>query len=62
MVQCIGFVLSFILFMIFSLDVHSQTPGKNYEEEWKKVEELMKKNLPKSAAIEVKNISTGKKR
>jgi hypothetical protein len=27
---------------------YSQTPVKNYEKEWKKVEAFAKKNLPKS--------------
>jgi uncharacterized protein YfaS (alpha-2-macroglobulin family) len=33
-----------------------QNPIKNYEKEWKRVEELTKKNLPKSALTEVKKI------
>jgi hypothetical protein len=35
---------------------YSQTPVKNYEKEWKKVEAFAKKNLPKSAFTEVKKI------
>ena len=37
---------------------YSQDLIKNYEKEWKKVEELVRKNLPKSALTEVKNIYT----
>jgi hypothetical protein len=36
---------------------YSQTPVKNYEKEWKRIDELnSKKNLPKSALAEVKKI------
>ena len=38
------------------INTHGQNPIKNYEKEWKKVEDLVKKNLPKSALTEVKKI------
>ena len=37
---------------------HTQDLIKNYQKEWKKVEELVRKNLPKSALTAVKNIYT----
>src|SRR6185369_5639748 len=46
-----------ILICILITNGYSQTPVKNYEKEWKKVDELItKKNLPKSALAEVKKI------
>src|SRR6187455_1873262 len=46
-----------ILICILITNAWSQTPVKNYEKEWKNVEELIsKKNLPKSALAEVKKI------
>src|SRR5436190_6983392 len=48
-----------ILICILITNGYSQTPVKNYEKDWKKVDELIsKKNLPKSALIEVKRIYT----
>jgi hypothetical protein len=46
------------LFFLFILQTRStaQVPVKNYEKEWKKVDDLVKKNLPKSALTEVKKI------
>jgi hypothetical protein len=51
--------LSSLAFLICILitNGYSQTPVKNYEKEWKNVDELIsKKNLPKSALAEVKKI------
>src|SRR6478735_798519 len=46
-----------ILICILITNAWSQTPVKNYEKEWKNVDELIsKKNLPKSALAEVKKI------
>src|SRR5512139_1138023 len=45
----------FLLFFIIT--AKAQTPIKNYEKEWKNVDELIiKKKLPKSALAEVKKI------
>src|SRR5512147_2567451 len=50
---------SAILFLLFVPHCYSQAPVKNYEKEWKKIDELItKKNLPKSALTEVKKIYT----
>src|SRR5262245_14399694 len=50
------FFLSFIT-LILCVNGYSQTPVKNYQDQWKKVDELIsKKNLPKSALTEVKKI------
>ena len=38
------------------MDSNSQTPVKNYDKEWKKVEAASQKGLPKSALTEVKKI------
>ncbi len=43
------------LFSIFNMDADSQSI-KNYETSWKRVDEFIKKNLPKSALAEVKKI------
>jgi len=46
-----------ILICILITNVYSQTPVKNYEKEWKNIDELItKKNLPKTALAEVKKI------
>src|SRR6266496_5308687 len=45
-----------IIFCLFIFPANGQHPIKNYEKEWKKVEGFAKKNLPKSALIEVKKI------
>jgi len=47
-----------ILLLAFAsvLHLHAQQPMKLYEKEWKKVDELMNKQLPKSALQEVKKI------
>src|SRR5436190_11989204 len=46
-----------ILICILITNANSQTPVKNYEKEWKKVDELItKKKLPKTALAEVKKI------
>jgi len=41
---------------LFNMSASSQTPIKNYEKEWKKVEGFVQKGLPKSALEEVKKI------
>lgn len=50
--------LTITLSGLFAMPSNSQPPVKNYEKEWKKVEEFNKKNLPKSALAEVKKIYT----
>ena len=42
--------------LAFITVAYSQTPVKTYANEWKKIEAYAKKNLPKSAFIEVKKI------
>ncbi len=44
------------LFSFFVMNTHGQPPVKNYEKEWKKVEDFTGKGLPKSALAEVKKI------
>jgi hypothetical protein len=41
---------------LLALHSNSQEPVKNYTKEWAKVEEFIKKKLPKSALVEVKKI------
>src|SRR5688572_31422295 len=48
-------LISFFL-CLFTSGINAQQPVKNYEAAWKKVEEFVKKGLPKSALAEVKNI------
>ncbi|HEY6064234.1 MAG TPA: alpha-2-macroglobulin family protein, partial [Chitinophagaceae bacterium] len=43
-------------FSLFSLNASSQTSVKNYEKEWKKIEDFVNKGLPKSALTEVKKL------
>src|SRR6187200_356629 len=45
-----------ILICVLITNGYSQAPVKNYEKEWKNVNQLMEKELPKSALIEVKKI------
>ena len=49
-------ILILFISCLFGSLAYTQTPVKNYEKEWKKVEEFTKKNLPKSALIDVKKI------
>lgn len=51
-----SFFFSLILLCFFSLNVNGQTPIKNYEKEWKKIEDFVNKGLPKSALAEVKKL------
>ena len=44
------------LFSLFTINANSQMPIKKYGTAWKKVEDLVKKKLPKSALTEVKKI------
>ena len=44
------------IFSLFTMTSFSQNPIKNYEKEWKKVEDFVNKGLPKSALAEVKLI------
>jgi len=44
------------LFSLFHFSAISQQPIKTYEKEWKKVDDLAGKQLPKSALVEVKKI------
>ena len=50
------FFLFATLFSLFTMNAYSQGPIKKYETAWKKVEDFVKKNLPKSALTEVKKI------
>lgn len=45
-----------LIISLFAMSAGSQTPVKNYEREWKRVEDFTKKGLPKSALEEVKKI------
>src|SRR5918995_1203767 len=49
-------VLFVTLCSLFAMDASSQNNIKKYESAWKKVEDHVKKNLPKSALAEVKKI------
>ncbi|HTD92175.1 MAG TPA: hypothetical protein VK644_00115, partial [Chitinophagaceae bacterium] len=49
-------LLLFAAFFGIILHADGQPTLKNYESSWKKVEDFVKKNLPKSALAEVKNI------
>ena len=51
-------IFSITLLTLFTMNAGSQQPVKNYEKEWKKVDDFVKKQLPKSALTEVKNIYT----
>lgn len=51
------FCFPLLLFILFAMNVSGQTP-KNYDQEWKKVEDFVKKGLPKSALEEVQKIYT----
>lgn len=48
--------LTITFFSLLTMDSNSQPPVKNYEAEWKKVEEFTNKGLPKSALAEVQKI------
>ena len=50
--------LTIILSAFFVLITSGQYPIKNYEKEWKKVEDFVEKGLPKSALEQVKKIYT----
>ncbi len=49
------FCLPLLLLILFAMNASGQTI-KNYDQEWKKVEDLVKKGLPKSAYEEVQKI------
>ena len=51
-----AFFLFVTLFSLSGMNANSQQPIKKYEAAWKKVEDYVKKNLPKSALTEVKQI------
>ncbi|MEO7393362.1 MAG: alpha-2-macroglobulin, partial [Chitinophagaceae bacterium] len=51
-----NFLLPVIVAGLFNTNTYSQTPIKNYEAAWKKVEDFTSKGLPKSAVEEVKKI------
>jgi hypothetical protein len=48
--------LTILIFALLGTNASSQQRVKSYEKEWKKVEEFVKKELPKSALAEVKKI------
>ena len=50
------FFLIATFFSLFTINANSQEPIKKYGTAWKKVEDLVKKKLPKSALTEVKKI------
>lgn len=50
------FFLIITLFILTIMDASSQQPVKNYEKEWKQIDDLVKKGLPKSALVETKKI------
>ncbi|MBL7742714.1 MAG: hypothetical protein JNN00_04480, partial [Chitinophagaceae bacterium] len=45
-----------ITLTLFNMKARSQQPIKTYAKEWKKVDDFVKKELPKSALAEVKKI------
>jgi hypothetical protein len=49
-------ILTVITVLFVTMSARSQTPVKNYEAEWKKVDAFIAKELPKSALTEVKKI------
>lgn len=49
-------VLFILITSLFTMNASSQNPVKKYEKEWKRVEDLTNKGLPKSALEEVKKI------
>jgi hypothetical protein len=51
-------ILTIISLLFFILSAAGQPTFKNYDKEWKTVDDLVKKNLPKSALAEVKKIYT----
>ena len=51
-----SFFLFLTLFCLLNMETFSQAPIKNYEKEWKVVEEFVKKGLPKSALTATKKI------
>src|SRR6185503_6080874 len=44
------------IFSLFVINANGQVPVKKYEKEWKKIENLVDKGLPKSALTEVKKL------
>ncbi|HMK26878.1 MAG TPA: alpha-2-macroglobulin family protein [Chitinophagaceae bacterium] len=50
------FLLVFSLFSLFVMNADGQVPVRKYEKEWKKIEGLVDKGLPKSALTEVKKL------
>src|SRR5688500_17580098 len=50
------YILIPIFLCLFTSGINAQQPVKNYETAWKKVDEFVKKGLPKSALVEVKKI------
>ncbi|HEY6502346.1 MAG TPA: alpha-2-macroglobulin family protein [Chitinophagaceae bacterium] len=53
-----GLVFITVLLTLVNIKADSQQPVKKYEKEWKKVDDFVKKELPKSALTEVKKIYT----
>ncbi len=51
-----AFFLFITIFSLFAMNANSQNNIKTYDAAWKRVEEFVKKNLPKSALTEVKKI------
>ncbi|HWR33779.1 MAG TPA: MG2 domain-containing protein, partial [Chitinophagaceae bacterium] len=51
-----SFLLTAILAAFVSMNANSQNPIKNYDKEWKNIESLVSKGLPKSALTEVKKL------
>ena len=49
-------ILLVTILSLFAMTSFGQSPIKNYEKEWKKVEDFVSKGLPKSALTEVKLI------
>lgn len=55
--QPLKYLLFFLILILTGILGYGQAPRKNYEKEWKNVDDLIrKKNLPKSAFAEVKKI------
>lgn len=52
--KCCFFTM--ILLGLFTMNANGQTPIKKYDKEWKRIEDLVNKGLPKSALTEVKKL------
>ena len=49
-------ILPFCFVIFFCFRITAQQPIRNYEKEWKQIDALVKKELPKSALKQVKKV------